>query len=88
MRHLFRAAHQQSHYGEMPDVHSEPHKKTSSDYLKAIVFGGLDGEPPLGPGCTTLPIPLYMVNREQGNTSGELKMGTRFSPMSTLLQAL
>lgn len=38
-----RAAHQQSQYVEMPGVHSEPHKKTSSDYLKAIVFGGLDG---------------------------------------------
>ncbi|KAL8425738.1 hypothetical protein Efla_003116 [Eimeria flavescens] len=37
------AAHQHNHYGEMPTVHHEPHKKTSSDYLKAIVFGGLDG---------------------------------------------
>lgn len=40
-----RAAHQhqQGNYGEAPGVHHEPHKKTSSDYLKAIVFGGLDG---------------------------------------------
>lgn len=38
-----RAAHRQNHYDEAPGVHNEPHKKTSSDYLKAIVFGGLDG---------------------------------------------
>ncbi|KAL8273836.1 hypothetical protein Esti_002159 [Eimeria stiedai] len=37
------AAHRQNHYDEAPGVHNEPHKKTSSDYLKAIVFGGLDG---------------------------------------------
>nr|AET50747.1 hypothetical protein [Eimeria tenella] len=46
-----RAAHQHNHhhsqnpgdYGELSGVHTEAHKKTSSDYLKAIVFGGLDG---------------------------------------------
>lgn len=41
--HATREAHQLTHYGEMPGVHSEAHKKTSSEYLKAIVFGGLDG---------------------------------------------
>ncbi|CDJ59224.1 integral membrane protein, putative [Eimeria maxima] len=35
--------HQQKAYDELSCSHTESHKKTSSDYLKAIVFGGLDG---------------------------------------------
>ncbi|CDI79778.1 integral membrane protein, putative [Eimeria acervulina] len=35
--------HQQNSYDGLSSGHTEAHKKTSSDYLKAIVFGGLDG---------------------------------------------
>ncbi|CDJ27300.1 Vacuolar iron transporter, related [Eimeria mitis] len=35
--------HQHSNYNELACAHTESHKQTSSDYLKAIVFGGLDG---------------------------------------------
>lgn len=38
-----RAAHNTNYYSELPSGHCEAHKNTSSDYLKAIVFGGLDG---------------------------------------------
>lgn len=44
LRCVCRAAHQHHDYSELLCEHNETHKQTSSDYLKAIVFGGLDGE--------------------------------------------
>ncbi|OEH75906.1 integral membrane [Cyclospora cayetanensis] len=35
--------HEQNGYDELSGVHREAHKTTSSEYLKAVVFGGLDG---------------------------------------------
>lgn len=43
-REAHQHTHQQKAYDELSCSHTESHKKTSSDYLKAIVFGGLDGE--------------------------------------------